>query len=238
MYASGYKVTYGQSAYSVGYSAKHYNLSFEEKPVVMFSKSYFPSSQIGEVHFEPDSFLNPLRSDVGEVNDSSQVIGFVREAFREVMGCELPDSIAIKICFDHEFKEQHASTGGVWSEGIVGFSLNTQGKGVNRIFVRNDQLDRVMLTIGHELGHVLTPSLFDGRDEEAKAYSFSIAWMDVIKEKNIAGIANCILPRPALNGLHDVGFAFTMKLLNEGKNAMDVFRELVYGVSSIGGFYG
>jgi len=242
-----YSLQYSQIEYSTGYSpsTRTYGgaYSFSTSQVVpqhyhIDPVSVLTFSKDESVHFEPDSFLNPLRPETETVHDESVIMDYVREAFQAVFNSPFPSNIQLTVCSDAHFKSEHAKTGSVWSDGIVGFSLNTQGKGINKIFVRQDKLDRVLLTIGHEIGHVLTPSLVDGRDEEAKAYSFSLAWMDVIRERNIAGIADCLLPRPAVNGLHDVAFDFTMKLLNQGKKAMDVFKDIVYGVVTFGGFYG
>ena len=50
-----------------------------------------------------------------------------------------------------------------------------------------------MLTIGHELGHVLTKTLSRHHDEEAKAYAFSLVWIDAIKKNNIANLSGAII---------------------------------------------
>src|SRR3989338_4089818 len=71
--------------------------------------------------------------------------------------------------------------------GTVGLSINRKPHGLlSEIFVLNGSLGRVLLTIGHELGHALSLPLSSPHDEEAKAYAFSLAWMNVIKEHNIA----------------------------------------------------
>lgn len=85
-----------------------------------------------------------------------------------------------------------------------------------------------MLTIGHELGHVLSPALDNKQDEEAKAYAFSFAWMEIIKEHNIANLANAIVTEsPAQNGLHDVGFALVMGLFKQGENYLQIYKKIL-----------
>ncbi len=85
-----------------------------------------------------------------------------------------------------------------------------------------------MLTIGHEIGHVLTETLPSGENEEAKAYAFSLKWMETIQQHNIAGLQNALVTEvPAPNGLHDVAFAYVMRLIRQGKTAWQVYRDLV-----------
>ena len=85
-----------------------------------------------------------------------------------------------------------------------------------------------MLTIGHELGHVLTKTLDNPQDEEAKAYAFSLAWMNVIREYDIAGLADAIVAeRPAENGLHNVAFFFVERLIRQGKGVWEVYTGII-----------
>ena len=80
----------------------------------------------------------------------------------------------------------------------------------------------------------MNPTLPDNRDEEAKAFAFSIAWMDTIKKHNIAGIGNAVLPNPARNGLHDVAYEYMIELIEQGKkNAMQLFKDIASGAVSI-----
>ena len=78
--------------------------------------------------------------------------------------------------------------------------------------MRENQLDALLLVIGHEIGHVLTETLPNKHDEEAKAFAFSIEWAKTIKKHNIAGLGINIKQdldfEPARNGLHDVAFSF------------------------------
>ncbi|MBW3019105.1 hypothetical protein KY329_02895, partial [Candidatus Woesearchaeota archaeon] len=116
---------------------------------------------------------------------------------------------------------------------IMGFSINKFGKGASEIFVREAPLDSLLLTIGHELGHVLSPTLVNKHDEEAKAHAFSLAWMETIRDNDIAGLKPNIALNPANNGLHDVAFDFVKKLLHTGASAFDVFQTLSKGLTSI-----
>ena len=98
-----------------------------------------------------------------------------------------------------------------------------------KIFIKENDLDKVMLVIGHELGHVLTPTLPNMHDEEAKAFAFELAWMEAIVEDNIANLKENISLdfKPAANGLHDVAFGFVKNLVNTGKKALDILEQIV-----------
>jgi len=177
--------------------------------------------------FSADLFLKPGTS--GKfIGATEEIINYVTEAFSTIFNRSLPENINISVLDHHEFKKlaPHPST--------VGLSVNRGQFGLpSDIFVLNDSLGRVLLTLGHELGHVLTPTLRNHHDEEAKAYAFSILWMEKIRENNIAGLSNSIITElPALNGLHDVAFGFVRKLLKAGKNALEVYTDLIKGLIS------
>jgi hypothetical protein len=174
-----------------------------------------------EYHFQPDLFLVPdkVETFVGHAKDIQE---FIEATFEKLMGKPLPNDIKIVVCDEEQFRKvaPHKST--------VGLSINRGHHGLlSEIFVLNGSLGRVMLTIGHEIGHVLTPPREDAVMEEAKAYAFSFMWMEVIKEHDIGGLGNAIiLERPALNGLHDKAFKFVMEEI-KGKTSKDVWEALI-----------
>ncbi|MBD3304365.1 hypothetical protein GF343_04410 [Candidatus Woesearchaeota archaeon] len=184
-------------------------------------------------YISPDVFLSPARPTTPVIENTAEVMPYIREAFERVTGETFPEDILkIRVLDDKAFEKAHK--GGRCGPGIQGFALNRQGKGINEVFVRKNHLDRMMLTIGHEIGHVMSPTLPDNRDEEAKAFAFSIAWMDAIKEHNIAGIGNSVLPNPARNGLHDVAYEYLLELIHQGKqDAIKLFKDIASGAVSI-----
>ncbi|RLE47289.1 hypothetical protein DRJ25_02765 [Candidatus Woesearchaeota archaeon] len=184
---------------------------------------------VGHQNFNPVSFLNPDRPKARFITNVEELLPIITETFEALTGEDFPDNLSIKICDENELKEIHEAHGGVWVPGIQGFSLNRNGKGVNEVFVRKDALDSMMLTIGHEIGHVMTPTLKDPVDEESKAFAFSLAWIKTIKDNNIADLAGNISPNPARNGLHDKAFSFVIKILNQGKSAFQTFKEIAKG---------
>lgn len=189
--------------------------------------TYFQTIQ-SEYHFVPDQFIRAGKEGAF-IGTAEEIRPFVEEAFQKIFNCLFPNHININILHEKEFRKIAPHP------GIIGLSLNrTKYGGVSDIFVLNDSLARVMLTLGHELGHVLTETLSDSHDEEAKAYAFSLAWMKVIKEHNIADLAEAlVLENPAHNGLHNVAFAFVQELLKSGKSAWRIYLDIIRCAVSI-----
>lgn len=182
-----------------------------------------------------DNYLEDNRPVTPIVNDLGDVQQVVDEAFLKVTGQQFPrDMIHISILPVEDFvrtqpmKNSHNGT-------IVGYSINRYGKGASTIVIKQDHLDAVLLTIGHEIGHVMSPTLPDARDEEAKAHAFSIAWMEVIRLNNIAGLSPNIRLNPARNGLHDVALDFVNFLRWRGSSSLDVFKTLAAGLQTMAG---
>lgn len=222
--SSGYSAFSGYNSASAGYSAGgSYSGSFSGQ------SSYQASEQAQMSHTEDFLAENrpwtPIISNLGEVKE------VVEQTFEKMTGQEFPhESIKVMICDDKQFKEV---LGAGWNLGTAGFSFNKYGKGTSEIYIRQDHMDSVLLTIGHELGHVLGPTLPNGQDEEAKAHAFSLAWIETIRDNNIGGLQPNIAPNPAHNGLHDVAFDFVKYLLNTGSTSFDVFKTLAHGLTSI-----
>jgi hypothetical protein len=196
---------------------------YKAKPV---SRSYFPAV---------DNFLALDRPRTVFVGSANEIKEFVEEAFTAVTGRELPNDILIRVLSKEEFVKANSMFSGKWNDGIQGFAVNRKSQGlVSEVFVRKGELDKIMLTLGHEIGHVLTRTLESKRDEEAKAFAFSIAWMKKIKEFNIANLSTAIcLDKPAQNGLHDIALDFVLKKLKEGKDAYDIYKDLVTGLERV-----
>ena len=167
------------------------------------------------------------------VDNASVLEEPAKGAFMKTTGKAMPKNIRIHLCTENELRVAHERHGGRWNAGIQGFSINRGLKGVSEVFVKKAMLDEVMITLGHEIGHVISPTLNDVRDEEAKAFAFSIAWMRTIVDNNIAGLSNAINPNPAKNGIHDAGFEFVQEQLKNKMSAFDVFMQLADGVLSI-----
>ncbi len=176
-----------------------------------------------EYHFVPDNFIRPGKE--GKfIGDAEEIKPFIEETFQQMFNLPFPNHINVSILPETEFRKIAPHP------GTIGLSLNrTKSGGISEIFVLRDALARVMLTLGHELGHVLTETLPDQHDEEAKAYAFSLAWMKSVKEHNIANLGDAIvLENPAHNGLHNVSFAFVQKMLDAGRDAWRLYLDLIH----------
>lgn len=186
----------------------------------------------------PSIFLNPGRSRTEFVGDSVDIEDFVRDAFRLTVGEDFPDDISLRLCDNVDLKRIHESVGGVWSDGINGFAVNRKKAGQGcEVFVLKDELAKVMVTVGHEIGHCLTVPLCNVHDEEAKAFAFELAWVEVLHKHDIAGLASCLVPAlPAMNGLHNVAFDFVRHFVRNGLRALDLCFRLVSGELSVKGW--
>lgn len=197
-------------------------LDFNPKTYNFNTNNYILNSPQAEYHFLPDDFLKPGKEGIF-IGKAEEIKEFIEEAFERIFEEKFPHDIKISVIDELQFQKLAPHP------GTIGLSFNRRKQGLlSEIFVLNDSLGRVMLTIGHELGHVLTETLENKQDEEAKAYAFSLAWMKIIKEHNIANLGDAIVTeRPADNGLHNIAFFFVERLMKQGKNVWDVYRGLV-----------
>ena len=180
-----------------------------------------PHAQVN-YDFQPTDFLKPGRG--GHfVGQAEEIKEYIEEAFFQLFQQNFPDDIKISVLEEKRFRKltSHPNT--------VGLSLNRRKQGLmSEIFVRASSLGEVMLTLGHELGHVLTATLENPHDEEAKAFAFSRWWMEIIKENNIAGLREAkVLDNPAQNGLHNVAFEFVEKMRKIGKAVHEIYKEII-----------
>jgi hypothetical protein len=171
------------------------------------------------------------------IEDAAEIKDIVIETFHALTGKEFPEAITIRVCDDKEMKKAHLAHGGTWSEGILGFAIN-RGRGISSIFVKKADLDALMLTVGHYIGHVLTQTLNNPVDEEAKAFAFELAWAKTIIKNDIGCLGKSFNVdfRPANNGLHDKAFNFVQSLARRGKEAIDSFWSLARGALTVASF--
>ncbi len=179
-------------------------------------------------HFIPDDFLRPGKEGIF-VGKAEEIKSHIEEAFEKIFKVKFPNDVKISVLKEKEFRKINSSP------GVMGLSINRKKQGwLSEIFVLEGSLGRVMLTIGHELGHVLTESLNNKHDEEAKAYAFSLEWMRVIKENNIGDLGGAIvMDKPAENGLHNVAFGFVSNLIKSGKRAWEIYLSLIRKIISV-----
>ena len=176
-----------------------------------------------EYHFDPDLFLKPGKDSIF-VGNAQKVESFVKQTFELLCNAPFPSNIKLSILEEKEFRKVAPSP------QTIGLSLNRTKQGLlSEIFILAGSLGRVMLTIGHELGHVLTPTLPNAHSEEAKAYAFSFLWLQIIKEHNIANLQNALITEiPATNGLHDLAFSFVTKQHQQGREFSEIYEDLIH----------
>lgn len=190
------------------------------------NKKYFTGSHASSSNNFIDIF-GPVKQFVKDAKDIEEP---VKETFKLIFNKDLPKDISIHLLDEPEFNRVHSVLSSESSEGVVGFALNKFGFGVSEIFVKKDRLDRVMCTIGHEIGHILSRRLSDSVNEEAKAFAFEVSWVKTIKKHNILGLdQNFFIPEAAVNGIHNVAFDFVKQLLIRGLDALSIFNKLVLG---------
>ncbi len=246
-YSNGLEYIVGSSYSNNSYSQVNYfskntddNYDFRSSGSIIFEPQYtnktstfqyenqqkYSANYAAEHPFTPEFFLNSSRPKSRFVDNNDEIRGIAEQTFELMMNKKLPDDISISILPFEEFKALH-SVFGLWSNGILGFSINGENK---RVFIRENHLDALMLVIGHEIGHVLTEILPNKHDEEAKAFAFSIEWAKTIKEHNIANLGLSIKDdfefQPARNGLHDVAFGFVDFLVKNGRKAIELHSDL------------
>lgn len=236
---NGYNI--GSSCPAVSYFSKNTddNYGFKQEDSMMFVPHYtlhrskyknqknYPVAYPSEHLFTPERFLNPQRPKARFVHANDKVRDIAEETFELMTKEKLPCNISINILPFDEFKVLH-SIFEIWSNGILGFSLNGTEK---KVFVMENNLDSLMLVIGHEIGHVWTEALPNKHDEEAKAFAFSIEWSRTIKKNNVANLGLSIKEnidfQPARNGLHDVASSFVDFIVRKGKKPIDLHNDLV-----------
>ncbi len=192
------------------------------------------SSNYAEPHsFTPQAFLNSSRPKSRFAVDINEIVSIAEETFRLMMNKEIPKNISINILPTEDFKLIHSKFG-AWNNGIAGFSVNGKSK---KVFVKETQLDELLITLGHEIGHVLTETLPNKHDEEAKAFAFSIVWANTIRKHDIANLGSSIKEeldfQPARNGLHDVALEFVGLMIKKGNDALTLHQGLTKKYISI-----
>lgn len=199
-----------------------YNSSSPAYQLESKKSSYQITTKQQSLHFQPDHFLKPVKGSKF-VAHAKEIQPYIEETYYRLFQEPFPEDIKISVLNKEEFRKiaPHPST--------IGVSFNRRQQGLlSEIFVLNDLLPRVLLTLGHELGHVLTPTLEDPIDEEGKAYSFSFIWMETIKEHNIANLQNSIVTEnPATNGLHDKAFEYIMMFKRAGSSFTEIYNNFI-----------
>lgn len=195
------------------------------------SYSINPKSQYSFIPFAPEDFTTGFS--LGYAASDSEINPILEECFFAITGQSLPDNISIHVLESSEFRSIQMSLSGKWHPGVRGLSLNANGKGASEIFIEQGPIELVTVVAGHEIGHVITPTLKDKTAEEAKAFAFTIAWIEAIKQNNIRNMTACVkIPEPARNGLHDKALMFVIAELLSGISPINLFKKIAAGLET------
>ncbi|MFH2021434.1 MAG: hypothetical protein ABIJ34_08540 [archaeon] len=178
----------------------------------------------------PEIFLLPGRPETEFIeNISPRIKKTIGMIFKLTMEQEFPEDILISVLDEILLEKEHSKHSRTWSNSIQGFAINRKHlSDFSSVFVRQNPLDMLLLTIGHEIGHCMSVSCDDPVQEEAKAFAFEIAWMNTIHKFNILNLRDCLdmdALRPEKNGLHDVALDHVRKMLFD-KTPIEIFKEI------------
>ena len=179
--------------------------------------------------FSPDIFLAEDRPPSAFVKNFSEIKDIAEQAFLALTGKEFPRDIIVNVCSWEELVKEYPQFADEGKNSVLGFAINRKHLSLpSIIFVKKDSLDRLLLTLGHEIGHVMTGQLPLKLDEEAKAFAFSIAWAETIRKENIGNLSKSIKTTvaPAENGLHDKALMFVLDKIKCGISAIEAFNEI------------
>jgi hypothetical protein len=210
----------------------HVNLEYMAALLYHAHSSYNSRFVTTGIIHEPEVFLIPQRPATEFIEHISPALRKkIKLIFRLTTGNELPEDILISILPEQELEREHRKHSSGWSRQIHGFAINRLHLyDFSSIFVKENLLDALMLTIGHEIGHCLSLSKEDAIMEEAKAFAFEIAWMRTIHRFNILELKDCMninILNPAVNGLHNVALEIVLEKIREGREPIEVFRDII-----------
>lgn len=210
-----------ENPYSLGSTFKLYQNDKKEEDDSNIDSSKEIESFFNKGHTKPPMFYGVVSDIIEEINKTAKLI----------LGHTLPQNLNIEFCDKNFFgKKYQQFSNKVWTENIRGFSVNGHTK---YIYVLYDNLLSMMLTLGHEIGHILTPARQNSITEEAKAYAFEMIWLSKIKEENILSLSSSIdlskLGTPQANGIHDVAFKWVNSFIMDNKTPKEIYDDIVSG---------
>ena len=167
-----------------------------------------------------ESFLAPpSKANIQFIGEIQKLKPFIETTFKKTTDKQLPENIQFQLLPQIKFEECFGKT-------TLGVSINRYPF-ISDILLKENSLPELLLTAGHELGHVLSEPIENSFLEEAKAYAFMLAWLKTIKENNIAGLKDFIrLTPPAKNGIHDKALDFVLEQITAGKEPIELFKEI------------
>lgn len=195
--------------------------------------SYKENEIISNTNVE-DLFIIPTKEkNTTFVNMSSQIIDEVQRAIKIITDDFLPKDLEIKICnkvnIIEAFRKYNPNE--LYTDSIRGFALNSNDK--KEIYVVEDIIQKLIITLGHEIGHIMTPKRINTVTEEAKAYAFQLVFLKTVIDNNILNLRNKItlehIGKPAINGIHNVAFSWINSFLMDGYTSKEIYEQIISG---------
>ncbi len=202
---------------------------YSHKPLyTSTSKKKDESKKEQETRFTPQIFIKRNYEVKQFIGRAEQVQPFVEQCYSIITEQNLPNNILIQVLPQQLFEETHEQFGSQCDSSVLGFAINKNPYGLSEVYVRQSDLASVMVTLGHELGHVLSNKLSSPQAEEAKAFAFTLEWVKIIAMHNIADIGEAMqIPEPAKNNVHDAAFEWVLEKVKNGNKPMEIYRELI-----------
>lgn len=138
-------------------------------------------------------------------------------------------SVVTNLEYDRVYP-QHNDDNPIASNAYCVFPEHNSGTGL--AFIREGFIERVVVSSLHEFGHLLGNPLDNNANEEAKAYAFVSAGAKLIKDRDIGGLRNKIMPivdrKPSAKHSpeHYSAYEFVANLVKKGMDPLDLYEML------------
>lgn len=209
------------------YSENHDRVGYSSIAIYTGTRPVF-EDRVSAHSSATELFLRPFRPACQFIDEARGIMDSVVSAFLECTGYEFPDDVVIRVCSPDEMTSRYEG----WHPGVLGFAFNRLGFGISEIFLLKNQFDSLLVTAGHEIGHVLSFPAPSRVSEEAKAFAFEAAWLKALVEKDIGGLRGSInlgVFSPAINGVHDVAFGIVKSQILSGRSPLELYADLARG---------
>ena len=152
--------SYQSTVWSTQYGMLHIKSSYEEQYQVKEPEQQDSSVLLLRPSSTPTQFIGMM----------DELIVEVQRVIKHISGTTLPYDLSVTLCHEEEFKEHYERCSKInrWHHGIRGFSMHSTPK---QIFVLRDTLEKTLLTLGHEIGHIFSAPAVNALTQEAKTHS-------------------------------------------------------------------
>ena len=134
------------------------------------------------------------------------------------------DQLRLKVCGAQEFENSYnGSISSSLASGFLKRASCINDDYVDEAFVKESNLEQVLETVGHELGHSMMPESWSGKpSEEAKAYAFQHLFC-----LNLPAPFYSMFPRKCSRPTHQAAYDFVAWELILGKTPEEIIEEVM-----------